>query len=53
MEAGITPAGQGLEGTVWRILGQTYVPKQHSEACFTFEIPTRTSSSTFCPVSSS
>ena len=37
MEAGITAAGQGLEGTVWRILGQTYVPKQHSEACFTFE----------------
>jgi len=37
MNAGITPAGQGMDGTVWNILGQTYMPKQHSTECFTFE----------------
>ncbi|HEY8565035.1 MAG TPA: cupin domain-containing protein [Beijerinckiaceae bacterium] len=26
--AGITPGNQGLDGIVWNILGQTYVPKQ-------------------------
>lgn len=31
MTAGITPAGQGIEGIAWNILGQVYVPKQVSE----------------------
>jgi quercetin dioxygenase-like cupin family protein len=31
MTAGITKAGTGLDGIVWNILGQTYVPKQHSD----------------------
>ncbi|HEY9568456.1 MAG TPA: cupin domain-containing protein [Thalassobaculum sp.] len=34
---GITPAGDGLDGTVWNILGQTYYPKQESESSFAFE----------------
>jgi uncharacterized cupin superfamily protein len=37
MEAGITPAGEGVDGVVWSILGQTYSLKQESESCFTFE----------------
>ncbi|MCR9071379.1 MAG: cupin domain-containing protein [Alphaproteobacteria bacterium] len=37
MEAGVTPAGEGIDGVVWSILGQTYKPKQESESCFTFE----------------
>ncbi|MCW8086564.1 cupin domain-containing protein [Sabulicella glaciei] len=37
MTPGITPAGEGDGGVVWNILGQTYKPKQLSEACFTFE----------------
>ncbi len=31
MTAGITRAGEGIDGLVWNILGQTYVPKQMSE----------------------
>ena len=31
---GITKAGTGLDGIVWNILGQTYVPKQLSEHSF-------------------
>ena len=31
LAAGITPAGEGIDGVVWNILGQTYVPKQRSE----------------------
>src|SRR3546814_21008758 len=31
---GITPAGDGLDGPVWNILGQTYYPKQESESSF-------------------
>ena len=27
LTAGITKAGTGLDGIVWNILGQTYVPK--------------------------
>jgi len=27
LTAGITKAGTGLDGIVWKILGQTYVPK--------------------------
>ncbi len=34
---GITRAGEGLAGTVWNILGQTYYPKQECEASFAFE----------------
>jgi quercetin dioxygenase-like cupin family protein len=34
MTAGITKANSGLDGIVWNILGQTYVPKQLSEDCF-------------------
>lgn len=32
MTAGITRAGEGIEGVRWNILGQTYIPKQHSES---------------------
>ena len=32
--AGITRAGDGLDGVVWNILGQTYYPKQSSESAF-------------------
>lgn len=35
--AGITRAGEGLDGTVWNILGQTYYPKQSAEHAFAFE----------------
>ncbi len=31
MTPAIQPAGTGLDGIVWNILGQTYVPLQHSE----------------------
>ena len=34
---GITRAGEGFGGTVWNILGQTYYPKQESDASFAFE----------------
>ena len=34
---GITPPGQGTDGTVWSILGHTYYPKNHSDTCFAFE----------------
>lgn len=33
---GITKATTGLEGISWNILGQTYVPKQLSEASFSW-----------------
>ena len=32
MAPGITKANSGLDGIVWNILGQTYVPKQLTEA---------------------
>ncbi|MFE1597347.1 cupin domain-containing protein [Methylobacterium sp. ID0610] len=32
MTAGVTPAGEGIEGIRWSILGQTYVPKQLSDS---------------------
>lgn len=31
MQAGITKSNEGIENISWNILGQTYVPKQHSE----------------------
>src|SRR3984885_12300310 len=34
LTAGITKATTGLDGIVWSILGQTYVPKQLSENSF-------------------
>jgi mannose-6-phosphate isomerase-like protein (cupin superfamily) len=34
--AGITRANEGLDGIVWSILGQTYVPKQVSEDSFSW-----------------
>lgn len=32
MTPGVTKAGEGIEGIRWNILGQIYVPKQHSES---------------------
>jgi quercetin dioxygenase-like cupin family protein len=34
--AGITPAGEGMEGVKWNILGQIYVPKNLTEHCFSW-----------------
>src|SRR5262249_41370756 len=34
LTAGITKANTGLDGIVWNILGQTYVPKQWSKTSF-------------------
>ena len=34
LTAGVTKAGTGIDGIVWTILGQTYVPKALSEHCF-------------------
>ena len=36
LTAGITKAGTGLDGIVWNILGQTYVPKSLSENQFSW-----------------
>ena len=36
LTAGITKAGTGLDGIVWSILGQTYVPKVLSETTFSW-----------------
>jgi quercetin dioxygenase-like cupin family protein len=33
---GVTRAGTGIDGIVWNILGQTYVPKQVSENSFSW-----------------
>jgi quercetin dioxygenase-like cupin family protein len=33
---GVTRAGTGIDGIVWNILGQTYVPKQVSESSFSW-----------------
>jgi len=32
--AGVTKAGTGIDGIVWNILGQTYIPKQLSDNSF-------------------
>ena len=37
MMAGITPAGEGVDGTVWNILGQTYYLKSNTPSSFSFE----------------
>jgi len=36
MAAGLTRAGDGIDNIAWNILGQTYVPKQLTEACFSW-----------------
>jgi quercetin dioxygenase-like cupin family protein len=36
MTAGITKANTGIDGIVWNILGQTYVPKQVNEHSFSW-----------------
>jgi uncharacterized RmlC-like cupin family protein len=36
LTAGITKAGTGIEGIVWNILGQTYVPKHVCESSFSW-----------------
>jgi quercetin dioxygenase-like cupin family protein len=36
MSPGITRAGEGIDGIVWNILGQTYIPKQVSEHSFSW-----------------
>jgi len=36
MTVGITKAGTGVDGIVWNILGQTYVPKQVCESSFSW-----------------
>lgn len=37
LTAGITPAGQGIDGVVWNILGQTYKPVASGDSCFAFD----------------
>ena len=34
---GITPAGEGVDGTVWNVLGHTYWLKAECDGCFVFE----------------
>jgi uncharacterized RmlC-like cupin family protein len=36
MTAGVTKADEGIEGKVWSILGQTYVPKQLCDSSFSW-----------------
>ena len=36
LTGGITKAGTGIDGIVWSILGQTYVPKHVSESSFSW-----------------
>jgi len=36
LTAGITKASTGIDGIVWNILGQTYVPKAVTESSFTW-----------------
>src|SRR5947209_15349691 len=36
LTAGITKAGTGIDGIVWNILGQTYVPKHVCETSFSW-----------------
>ena len=36
LSAGITKANTGLDGIVWNILGQTYVPKSLNEQSFSW-----------------
>jgi quercetin dioxygenase-like cupin family protein len=34
--AGVTKAGTGIDGIVWNVLGQTYIPKQLSDNSFSW-----------------
>ena len=34
LTAGVVRSARGLDGISWNILGQTYVPKIHTEECF-------------------
>jgi oxalate decarboxylase/phosphoglucose isomerase-like protein (cupin superfamily) len=36
MTAGVTKRNEGIDGMVWNILGQTYVPKQMCESSFSW-----------------
>lgn len=36
MTAGISKAGLGMDDISWNILGQTYIPKQLTDACFSW-----------------
>ena len=36
MTGGVTKAGTGIDGIVWNILGQTYVPKHLTESSFSW-----------------
>ncbi len=36
LTAGITKAGTGIDGIVWNILGQTYVPKHVCDSSFSW-----------------
>jgi uncharacterized RmlC-like cupin family protein len=36
LTAGVTKAGTGIDGIVWNILGQTYVPKQVCDESFSW-----------------
>jgi quercetin dioxygenase-like cupin family protein len=35
--AGITRANEGIQGITWNILGQTYVPKNRTYNCFSWQ----------------
>ena len=48
LRAGITPAGQGLDGVAWNVLGHRYFLKAESDTCFSFE--TLDSPGTFVPL---
>jgi len=37
LNAGITPAGEGIGGVVWNILGQTYKPVASCDSSFAFD----------------
>lgn len=36
LTAGITPTGESIDGNVWNILGQTYIPKQITAESFSW-----------------
>src|SRR5262245_19506130 len=33
---GVMPAPAGIDGIEWKLLGQTYVPKSHTDDCFSW-----------------
>lgn len=48
LDGGITPAGEGIEGVEWNILGQRYFPKSDCASSFSFE--TNSDAGQFVPV---